>query len=63
VKQETSRSWQQALEDYHSSILVNKMARRLEGNIGKYAGVERVTTRGEYREVSCGGERNNWKRI
>jgi hypothetical protein len=46
-----------------TSIPVNRMDRRLEGNIGKCAVVGSVTTQGEYREVRCSGERNNSRGI
>jgi hypothetical protein len=46
-----------------TNILWKRMARRLEGNIGKYDVVGSVTARGEYTEVRCSGERNNLKGI
>jgi hypothetical protein len=50
AKQETSRSGRQ--------IPPNKIARLLEGNMGKNTVVESVTFRGKYREEHCIAERN-----
>jgi hypothetical protein len=47
----------------NTNIPVSSTARRLKGNIGKYAVVWSVTTRGEYREVRCSVERNDSRGI
>jgi hypothetical protein len=46
-----------------ANIPVNRIPRRFEGNIGKYAVVGSVTAEGEYREVCCSGERNGSRGI
>jgi hypothetical protein len=46
-----------------TNIPMKRMARRLEGNMGKCAVVGSVTARGEHREVRSSGERNSSRGI